>query len=404
MKKKTVMELKEKMLRLNAARLAAGARLFGRPCHVDDCDDFFSAINHPSYKRTNQEIFLIKLMLRQVEALQSVPSQSMDHICRHVRRKRVPKSELVAKKGDSATECFIVASGQIDVEVQVPDKKNPGQLTTIVVFHFKPGDFFGDYGLQEASASRTADCRAKTDCEILSIPKSVYCKHMLHYMHGNRDLKKEYFIKKLTAPLYPSKFLEIVTNDSHDKFSQYDKQLTEQMNWMVCKSFKKGSVIGLQGHPSRSLFFVVQGLVRCLKTVFVNGKPLILEIGKYQKGQAFGSQFSQIEEKNVHTWVAEGPVTLYTIGKSDFQKLFRTVCVTLYKNATNQLEVSPGYLRKALKQQADWSQYKKKLIQEKNEGCDLTNALPPMSLPKHVSRQEFSKIERTSFYRMGHWR
>lgn len=400
----SVMQLKEKMLRLNAARLAAGARLFGKPCHVDDSDDFFCALNNPTYKRTNQEVFLIKLMLRQVEALQSVPSHSMDYICRHIRRKRVPKSELVVKKGDSATECYIVASGQIDVEVRIPDKKHPGRMTTIVVFHFKPGDFFGDYGLQEASATRTADCRAKSDCEVLSIPKSVYCKYMLQHMYGNRDLKKEFFIKRLLSPLYPPKFLEIVTNDNHEKFAEYDKKLTEQMNWMVCKSFTKGSVIGLQGHPSRAVFFVVQGIVRCLKTIFVNGKPVILEIGKYQKGQSFGAQFTQIEEKNVHSWVAEGPVTLYTIGKSDFQKLFRTVCVGLYKNGTNQLQVSQGYLRKTLKQQADWAHYKKKLIQEKNEGCDLTSAIHQTNLPKHIAKQEFSRIERETYYRMGRWK
>jgi CRP-like cAMP-binding protein len=263
-----------------------------------------------------------------------------DGICRFVIHKHIPRKQLVVKNGDAAEEAFIVAKGAIDVEIG----------NGIVVFNFKPGDFFGDYGLQEDGAKRTADCRARTEVDVICIPRQTYIKYMMKFMYGNRDLKKKFFGQKLAFAIYPTK----------PEFD--DASFAEQMNWMVAKSFNKGEIIGKQGHPSKKIFWVANGFVRVLKTITVEGEALVCDVGHYRQGQAFGANYTSINETNVHTWAADGPTTLYMISRADFQRMFGLDVVKMYTMTTNMLDCPVRELRKSLKNQRIWNDYKKSVV------------------------------------------
>ena len=337
-----LVDLKKKVRRSSID--TGGNTLFGKSLHADDYEKFFEALKKPPMHRSNSDMALLKLLVSSVLALQSIPPGNFEGICRNIIHRGVGRKELVCKKGDAALEAYIVATGSIDVELDF------GQGPVVVV-SFNPGDFFGDYGLQKDDAKRTADCRARTDVGVIAVPRKTYIKFMMLHMHGNRDLKKEFFLKKLCLPIFatPPKF------DAKD--------FTEQMDFMVCKSFKKGDLIGLQGHPSKKIHFVVQGTVRVLKTISIEGVPTVCEVGRYRKGQSFGARYTSISETNVHTWCADNDITLYVISRNEFQKLFGQTSVALYKSTTNIIDCCDRELRLGLKHQRKWAQYKRDLVE-----------------------------------------
>lgn len=316
------------------------SQLFGKGCHSDDFKQFFEALAKPPKHRSRADMGLLKLLFADVQALQSIPASNFEGICRNIIHRHIPRKGLVVEKGEMAKEAYIVATGSIDVEVG----------NGIVVFQFKPGDIFGDYGLQKDDAKRTADCRARTNVDVIAVPRKTYIKFMMLHMYGNKDLKKEFFTKKLCFSIYPT-------------VPDFEcKAFTEQMNWMVCKSFKKGDVIGLQGHPSKKIYFVAAGIIRVLKTVSIEGTPTVCEVGHYRKGQAFGATYTSINETNVHTWCADIDSTLYVINRADFQRLFGQESVAMYKATTNIVNCEDRELRQGLKHQRYWKSYKKELL------------------------------------------
>lgn len=352
---------------------ASNGLLFGRSVHPDDYCEFFERAQKPAIDRTKDDILFLKLYIANVQALQSIPN--FDGICRSIIHRHIPRGKLVVKNGDSATEAYIVATGGIDVEL-------PNGL---VVFNFKPGDFFGDYGLQNTDAKRTADCRARTDVDVIAVPRITYIKYMMNHMYGNRNLKKKFFSKQLHYPIYP-------------KLPDFDDKIfTEQMNWMVCKSYKKGDVIGLQGHPSKKLYFVVAGVIRVFKTIMFQGRAVICNVGYYRKGQAFGATYTSINETNVHSWIADTNITLYMVNRADFQRQFGKQCVNLYVKYTNIHSCHDRQLRLGLKHKKLWNQYKEQVI----DSTLIDKAPKWLIAPKHESEKPKREILLSSASRMA---
>lgn len=376
-------ENKNKRFKKLVIRATIETKIFGQTVHPDDYKEFFEAISKKPKERTKSDMELLKLMIRNVQALQIIPPRMFDGICRHIIHKHFPRKELVAKKGDVAEEAFIVANGIIQVEIK----------NGLVVHQYNPGDFFGDYGLQKESAVRTADCRARTDVDVICIPKQIFIKYMLNYMYGNQELKKKFFVKELLFPIFPKK--------------PKNEEFTEQMNWMVAaveiysydvfillytygglQSYNKGNVIGLQGHPSKKIFWVANGRIRVLKTITIEGQTKVCDVGYYRKGQAFGANYSSINETNVHTWIADGPTTLYTIKRGDFQRFFGHEMVKMYKESTNMLECPVREIRGCLRNQKKWNEYKKQVINAVMHGARTDG----IELPKINSKYNQCKI------------
>jgi NADH dehydrogenase len=77
---------------------------------------------------------------------------------------------FVFKKGDPATDFYVVEKGEVEVLRQLEEGKEPE-----VVAVFGPGDFFGEMALVE-DRPRNASVRARTDAEITIIGKGMFAR------------------------------------------------------------------------------------------------------------------------------------------------------------------------------------------------------------------------------------
>ena len=337
--------------------------LFGKYVRAEDYNDFFDALTTHPINRTDDHMLMLKLFCADIEALQHIPLSNFNSICRSLTHQRLKRGDILCKKGDDADGAYVVATGSVNVEVN-------GN----VVATFKAGDFFGDYGLQNKDAKRTADCRAGSVVDIISIPRRIYKHYMLDHLHHNRDMKKKYFLRKLCAPIYP--------RTATPKFT--DEKFTKQMDWMICKSFKKGDIIGKQGHPCKKLYFIISGVVRVLRSIMHNAKVTVCDVGYYRKGQWFGTMYSGVYERNVHTWIADQTVTVYMINRADFLRLFGRDSVELYKKFANTLLSEDRELKQEFRTQKLWKIYKKQLMDSVSTGELDPKWLHP---PKHQANQ-----------------
>ena len=89
--------------------------------------------------------------------------QSVASLLNHCHRRQFPPKVAIIRQGDPAGELFYLISGSVTVLLE-DDKGHE-----IVLSYLNPGDFFGEIGLFNADASRTALVRARTECEIAQI-------------------------------------------------------------------------------------------------------------------------------------------------------------------------------------------------------------------------------------------
>lgn len=78
------------------------------------------------------------------------------------RRKYPPRSTIIYA-GDTSDVLYFIISGSVTVQIEDSDGRE------MIVAYLNPGDFFGEMGLFEENAQRTAWVKAKTTCEVAEI-------------------------------------------------------------------------------------------------------------------------------------------------------------------------------------------------------------------------------------------
>ncbi len=89
--------------------------------------------------------------------------QSISQFLAHCHRRQFPAKAAIIRQGDPAGELFFIISGSVTVLLE-DDKGHE-----IVLAYLNPGDFFGEIGLFNEDANRTALVRARAKCEIAQI-------------------------------------------------------------------------------------------------------------------------------------------------------------------------------------------------------------------------------------------
>lgn len=79
---------------------------------------------------------------------------------------KVPGGGTIFSEGDLGTEMFVIQSGSVDIL-----KRVHGEETLLATL--EKGDFFGEMSILE-DVPRTADARARVDCEIVRIDQSTF--------------------------------------------------------------------------------------------------------------------------------------------------------------------------------------------------------------------------------------
>jgi NADH dehydrogenase len=98
-----------------------------------------------------------------------ITSIKIDHANR-VQDAYFSSGSFVFKKGDPATDFYVIEKGEVEVLRQIEDNKAPE-----VVAVFGPGDFFGEMALVE-DRPRNASVRARTDVEVTIIGKGMFAR------------------------------------------------------------------------------------------------------------------------------------------------------------------------------------------------------------------------------------
>lgn len=89
--------------------------------------------------------------------------QSIDKLLAHCHRRTYSAKAAIIRQGDPAGELYYIISGSVTVLLE-DDKGHE-----IVLAYLNPGDFFGEIGLFNEDASRTALVRARSEAEVAQI-------------------------------------------------------------------------------------------------------------------------------------------------------------------------------------------------------------------------------------------
>lgn len=94
-------------------------------------------------------------------------NESIQKFLTHCHRREFSAKASIIRQGDPAGELYYIIAGSVTVLLE-DDKGHE-----IVLAYLNPGDFFGEIGLFNEDASRSALVRARTVCEIaqISYPK-----------------------------------------------------------------------------------------------------------------------------------------------------------------------------------------------------------------------------------------
>ena len=90
-------------------------------------------------------------------------AQSVEKLLLHCHRRVYSSKAAIIRQGDPAGELYFIIRGSVTVLLE-DDKGHE-----IVLAYLNPGEFFGEIGLFNEDANRTALVRARSECEIAQI-------------------------------------------------------------------------------------------------------------------------------------------------------------------------------------------------------------------------------------------
>jgi len=93
------------------------------------------------------------------------PSHSplIDKLLAVATRTRYATRCFIVHEGQASTDIYYVLSGSVSVFIEDADGH------TLILSYLGPGDFFGELGLFQSSATRSAWVRSRTECEIARV-------------------------------------------------------------------------------------------------------------------------------------------------------------------------------------------------------------------------------------------
>ena len=220
-------------------------------------------LRQPRRRRTNAELTVLLEMLElNPYILQSLDIPLRMQLARRMRIKRYKSGEVIFRPGEEECALRFVFSGKIEMQVDIGLR--------LVLGVYGPGDIFGDNILHSTAPRRmTAVCRG--DCNI-AIVRRFDIEKARKALIRQDELEKACFLKKL--PHFSVLF---------------DKDLLCLGKLFKRRNFKDTEVICEQGELCTSLFYLIGGECRVIKTLMRSDGPYFLEVHHYTTYQIFGS-------------------------------------------------------------------------------------------------------------------
>lgn len=89
--------------------------------------------------------------------------QNIDWFLSQCRRQIYPAKSILIHSGDESKALFFIRKGTVTVSIEDTDGRE------MIIAYLSAGEFFGEMGLFDESAQRSAWVKAKTDCEIYEV-------------------------------------------------------------------------------------------------------------------------------------------------------------------------------------------------------------------------------------------
>jgi len=96
-------------------------------------------------------------------AAASAFTPEIDNMLAAAGRTRVAAKSLIVRKGETPSALYFVLRGSVTVLVEDADGRE------LILAYLGPGEFFGEMGLFDPAAKRSAYVRARSDCELAQI-------------------------------------------------------------------------------------------------------------------------------------------------------------------------------------------------------------------------------------------
>ena len=102
----------------------------------------------------------------------TIPNNSLipdvDNFLAHCHRRKYPAKSTLIYAGDESDALYYIIKGTVTVIIEDEDGRE------MIMAYLNAGDFFGEMGLFDSDAGRSAWIKAKTECEVAEISYSKF--------------------------------------------------------------------------------------------------------------------------------------------------------------------------------------------------------------------------------------
>lgn len=263
--------------------------------------------NPPVYAKNPEQRERILQKISKSFVFSSLDSRDQEIIVNAMQIVTFPAGSRVITQGDKGDLLFLVDSGMLDC-FRTSESGETKHLVT-----YGPGDAFGELALLY-NAPRAATIDARTNSILLSLDRETFNHIVKEAMIKRREIF-EAFLRKV---------------ELFDSLNQAEKDKIGDV--MQTKDFRDGETIIKEGDEGDTFFCVMKG--RC-KTYKINPNTGRAElIHHYQQYDYFGELALLRNTPRAATIVADGEVTLASIDRAAFKRLFGPLEEILKRNSS----------------------------------------------------------------------
>jgi CRP-like cAMP-binding protein len=217
----------------------------------------------------------------------------------HIQSRTFIKNGIICQEGEKGDSLFVISRGEVTITKQSPGGKEVG------VCNLKEGDLFGEFSFF-MDQKRHATVKAKTECEVLEIPREGL----------NEMIRVHPRLDEVLQNLFRQRIL-----DNFFALSPLFSSLTSQERGEIIKRFHlrkvpEGTIIFKGGDPPGSLYMVRSGGVEIF-TQNRQGKKVLL--GLLESGNFFGEIGSLFDKPRMANARTICPTELLEMTKEDFK-------------------------------------------------------------------------------------
>jgi len=278
----------------------------------------------------------VEKKLPDIPLFSELNKDELGEVISHIKRKWVPKGNIVCKEGNPGDSIYIISSGNVGILKYSRRKQEDLLLATL-----RQGDFFSEFGFF-SDGKRHATAKALTDLEILEISRDDFAE--IARVHPRiRDILLTFYKKRVIDTLLALSPL----------FRQLQPHQRAQLaSRLKLRRLGENRLICEEGAPPTSFFIIKRGEIEVFAS---KGTDPRVTLGYLRGGDFFGEISLIFNKPRMASARTTKTTELLELEKGDFDHLLRaypTVKRALEAYSRKRLEitdqiVSPSWTKKA---------------------------------------------------------